>query len=152
MRIPDLDSWHRRVTGTDDLDSQASNPSGLEEDVDRLVTRLEELLLAFGEKAATLQLPAAFHARKTVAVAAAKDLQSAIAKLVECENRRQAAVGQSEVLEANATVLKAGVAVGDAESKSRSAYRGLAQDCLKAEFAPAPLEGLYSEIKRLQAV
>ena len=152
LHIPDLDTWHRRVCGTDNLESESNDLVGLEENLDHFVTRLDDLLVAFGEKAVASELPVVYKKRKTDALKAAAELQSATARLIECEKNRQTAVGQSEVLETTAKLSKATVAAEQAEAQSRSAYRVLGEDCVAAEFAPRPLEGLYSEIKRLKSV
>lgn len=152
LHIPDLETWHRRVCGLDELHGEESELVGLEEDVERLVTRLDDLLVAFGEKASSMQMPTSFKDRKAAALTAANEVAVATSKLIECEKKRQAAVGQAEILSSTAALSKASVAVEQAEAKSCAAYRSLAQECLRAEFAPTALQGLYSEIKRLQAV
>jgi len=151
LHIPDLDTWHQRVCGIIS-ESESNELVGLEDNLDQFVTRLDDLIVAFGEKAATSELPTVYQKRKSDALRAAAELNSATARLVECEKKRQSAVGQSEVLETTANLSKATVAVEQAETQSRSAYRALGEECIAAEFAPAPLEGLYSEIKRLKSV
>lgn len=152
LHIPDLDTWHRRVCGLDDLTPEHSDLVGLEEDLDRLVNRLDDLLVAFGEKATRLKLPGAFNDRKAAAMKAGKELRAATKRLLEFENKSRAALGHAETLEAQAGLATASVAIEQAEVNARAAYRALGQECVAAEFAPKPLDGLLSEIKKLQTV
>lgn len=152
LHMHDLDTWHRRVIGTDTSDPGPSDLVGLEDDVDRLVTRRDDLLVAYGQKAVTLDLPAPFSRHKSAALAAAKEVNAATAALVAAQRKLQSAIGQAETLEANAMLSTASVTAEQAEQMSQAAYRALGQECIAAEFAPAPLAGLYTEIKRLQTV
>ncbi len=151
LQIQDLETWHLRVKGREPEEATASDGLGFENEVDRLVSRIDEMMISFGQKATGLPLPEAFANRKKLALAAAKELQAATLKLVESEKRRQSAVGQAEILEASSALAKAGVVAGQAEAKSKSAYRDLGEAAVRAEFAPGPLQGLYLEIKRLQS-
>jgi len=154
LHIPDLDTWHERVLGLANSVSQgeSSDPMGLEDEVEGLVNRLEDLHRSFGEKALTLQLPSPFQGDQDAARIASKDLKGSMARYVDCEKKRQAAIGQAEILAANAALAKASVEVERAEGKLRTALHALGQKCILAEFVPEPLEGLYAEIKRLQSV
>jgi molecular chaperone DnaK len=154
LHIPDLDTWHERVLGLADSVSQGESLDlmGLDDEVEGLVNRLEDLHRSFGEKALLLQLPSPFQGDQNAARIASKDLNGAMARYVDCEKKRQAAVGQAEVLAANAALAKASVEVEHAEAKLRTALHALGQKCILAEFAPEPLAGLYAEIKRLQSV
>ncbi len=154
LNIPDLETWHRRVCGSEYLQNKAEAEAlvDLEDDLDAFVTQLDDLLVVYGEKAATLKLPEPFNWHKAAALSAAKELQVATADFVRRERNRNAAVGQAEILEATSELTKASVSVQEAESKIRSAYRALGHECVTAEYSPPPLAGLYAEIKRLQSL
>jgi molecular chaperone DnaK len=142
-----LDDWVAKLNGN----GQASGSSASEDELDKYVSYLDELLVSLGQQAAKLQLPETFQAKREAAIDAAEELTSLTAEYVRAERNRQNAIGQAEVLKSTATLSQLTVAAQLAEVKSRAAYRSLAQDCLDAEFAPQPLRELYEEIKRLQS-
>lgn len=154
LNIPDLETWHRRVCGLEFLQNKAEADAlvGLEDDLDAVVTQLDDLLVVYGEKATALKLPEPFSWRKAAALSAAKELQIATAEFVKRERLRNSAVGQAEILEATSELAKASLSVQGAEAKVRVAYQALGHECVAAEYSPPPLAGLYGEIKRLQAL
>jgi molecular chaperone DnaK len=154
LRIPDLDTWHKRVLGLVDphAGGDGTDLAGLEAGVEQLMDRLDELLVLLGEKACSIDLPVPLQAEKQIALDARRALKAATASFLKCEKQQQAAVGQAEFLAANADFAKSRLAVAQAEAEAKSACRLLGEKCVEAEFAPQPLRGIYDEIKRLQSV
>jgi hypothetical protein len=151
LRIPDLETWHARVCGADGS-PEPGDLAVFGDGVGRLVQQLDDLQVAFGEKAAALELPEPLQDLKLAAARAAATLENATAALVESERKRQSAAGQSETLDATVALAKATLTVQQAEARARAAHSDLARRCIAIDFAPKPLQELCAEIKRLQSV
>lgn len=142
-----LDEWRSKLCGVE----PSAAHSNAEDELDKYVSYLDDLLVSLGQRAAKMALPETFQEKKDAAISAAKELKALTTDFLVAERARQNALGQAEILKSAAVLSQLTVAAQLAEVKSRSAYRALARDCIEAEYAPGPLASLYEEIKRLQS-